>query len=43
MPVRERIARAKFTHEDKMGEFESIKREIAEGFKSLTEKVAAGT
>jgi V/A-type H+-transporting ATPase subunit A len=43
MPVRERIARAKFTHEDELGEFESIKKQIAEGFKSLTEKVAAGT
>jgi V/A-type H+-transporting ATPase subunit A len=42
MPVRERIARAKFTHEDRLGDLESIKREIAEGFKSLTEKVASG-
>jgi V/A-type H+-transporting ATPase subunit A len=42
MPVREKIARAKFTPEDRMGEFESIRREIAEGFKSLTEKAGAG-
>jgi hypothetical protein len=40
MPVREKIARAKFTPEDRLGEFEGIKREIAEGFKSLTEKIA---
>ena len=43
MPVRVRIARAKFTPEEKLPEYESIKREISEGFKALTEKVAAGT
>jgi V/A-type H+/Na+-transporting ATPase subunit A len=43
MPVRERVARAKFTPEEKLSEYEILKREITEGFKALTEKAAAGT
>ncbi len=39
LPVRERIARAKFTHEDKLDDFETIKDEITKAFKELKEKV----
>ena len=40
LPVRETIARAKFIHEDKMGDIDKIKDEISKGFKELKEKVA---
>ncbi|UCB46540.1 MAG: V-type ATP synthase subunit A [Spirochaetota bacterium] len=41
LPERERIARAKFTPEDKLDEFEKIKDEIRKAFKDLKEKVLA--
>jgi V/A-type H+-transporting ATPase subunit A len=40
LPVRETIARAKFTHEDKLGDIDKIKDEIRKSFKGLKEKVA---
>lgn len=40
LDVRERIARAKFTPEEKLGEFEKIKKEIRGAFEELKEKVA---
>ena len=40
LPVRETIARAKFIHEDKVGDIDKIKDEIQKGYKGLKEKVA---
>ncbi|HUT66291.1 MAG TPA: V-type ATP synthase subunit A [Spirochaetota bacterium] len=40
LAVRERIARAKFTPEEKLDEFENIKNEIRRSFEELKEKVA---
>ena len=40
LPVRETIARAKFIHEDKVGDIDKIKDEISKSFKGLKEKVA---
>jgi V/A-type H+-transporting ATPase subunit A len=40
MPVRERIARAKFIPEEGLEEFEKLKDEISSSFKELREKVA---
>ena len=39
LPVREKIARAKYIHEDKKEEFENIKLEITKGFQELKEKL----
>jgi len=39
MPVREKIARAKFIPEDKIDQFETLKNEITSAFKELKEKV----
>jgi V/A-type H+-transporting ATPase subunit A len=41
LDVRERIARSKFTPEEKLDEFEKIKNEIRRSFEELKEKVAA--
>jgi len=41
LPVRERIARAKFTPEDNLDEFEKIKGEIEKSFQELKEKALA--
>jgi V/A-type H+-transporting ATPase subunit A len=41
LPVRERITRAKFTPEERLDEFETIKEEIRKAFKDLKEKVVA--
>jgi V/A-type H+-transporting ATPase subunit A len=38
--VRERIARAKYTSEEKLDEIEAIKKEIKNAFEELTERVA---
>ena len=40
LAVRERIARSKFTPEEKLDEFEKIKNEIRRSFEELKEKVA---
>jgi V/A-type H+-transporting ATPase subunit A len=40
LPVRETIARAKFIHEEEMGDIDKIKDEISKGFRELREKVA---
>ena len=40
MPIREKIARAKFTPEDRLEEFDRLKEEISSSFKELREKVA---
>ncbi len=40
LPVRETIARAKFIHEDTLGDIDKIQEEIRKGFKDLKEKVA---
>jgi V/A-type H+-transporting ATPase subunit A len=39
LQVREKIARAKYIHEDKKEEFENIKLEITKGFQELKEKL----
>jgi len=39
LPVREKIARARFIHEDKKEQFHMIKNEITQSFKQLKEKV----
>jgi V/A-type H+-transporting ATPase subunit A len=41
LPVRERITRAKYTPEDKLGELEKIKGEIEKNFLELREKALA--
>jgi V/A-type H+-transporting ATPase subunit A len=41
LPVRERITRAKYTPEDKLGEFDMIKGEIEKSFQELKEKALA--
>jgi V/A-type H+-transporting ATPase subunit A len=38
LPVRDRIARAKFLHEDKLDDIDRIKEEIEKGFKELQAK-----
>jgi V/A-type H+-transporting ATPase subunit A len=41
LPVRERIARAKFTPENNLDEFDKIKGEIEKSFQELKEKALA--
>ncbi len=40
MPIREKIARAKYIPEEKLEEFEQLKEEVKKSFKELRDKVA---